>query len=500
MQLSRRILTGSFVKTADAVVHGAVVFLMLPFIVHTLGSRIFGFWAMVSTFIGYYGFFDLGLSIAVSRYVSRAIGKHDLRDMNDTINTALVLFSIIGTVVFLLSVGIAAFCPLFLDNPAEISLFRRVLLIAGLSMALDFPLRVFSGVMSSHFRYDLIYGLSIARVITANLLIYLFLKNGFGILALTAITALAKLGENLVRMQIARRVCPEMRIDPRGFLGSKTRSLFSYSWKAFVAQLADTARFKVDSFVIAGFLNLNMVTVYNVAQRILEYTNELLQSSINVMVPVFSQYEGRNDFESIRAKFMTISKISLSLALFIGASSAFYGQAFIARWMGSEFGQSYHILLILFVPIIIETAQNPSIQLLYGLSKHHYYMVLNVCEGLANLALSIVLVRHYGIYGVALGTAIEIIVAKLFILPVLTCRVIAIDLGRYYRVLGLTAVKLVVPLLAYFLLIRPWIQPAYPVLVALGAGQALIFAPVAYFLVLDRQERRGLRQALGLGE
>jgi len=498
MKLGSRILTGSFVKTADTVVHGGVAFLMLPFIVHTLGPRIFGFWAMVSTFIGYYGFFDLGLSIAVSRYISRAIGQSDDREMNDIVNTALVLFSIIGAAVLLLSVGIAAFCPLFMENPVEIALFRKVLLIAGLSMSLDFPLRVFSGIMTSHFRYDIIYLLSILRVITANLLIYVLLKNGHGILTLTAVTALAKLAENLIRMSITRRMFPRIRIDLHRFHGHKTRSLFSYSWKAFVAQLADTARFKVDSFVIAGFLSLNLVTVYNVAQRILEYTNDLLQSSINVMVPVFSQYEGRNDYANIRAKFMTISKISLALALFIGASTAFYGKAFIARWMGPEFGQSYAILLILFVPIAIETAQNPSIQLMYGLSKHHYYMLLNIGEGVANLVLSITLVHWIGIYGVALGTAIEIVVAKLFILPVLTCRMIAIELRQYYKTMGLSAVKLIVPLLAYFFLVRGLIRPDYALIVALGAGQALVIGPIAFLLILNREERQSLLHALRL--
>ena len=77
---------------------------------------------------------------------------------------------------------------------------------------------------------------------------------------------------------------------------------------------------------------------------------------------------------------------------------------------------SFGLICVLFAAWIIlcsafTTAfmQNPSINLLFGISKHHYYAIANTLEGVINLLLSLILVKYYGIYGVAFGTAIPMI-------------------------------------------------------------------------------------------
>ena len=84
-----------------------------------------------------------------------------------------------------------------------------------------------------------------------------------------------------------------------------------------------------------------------------------------MMSPVFSKYEGRGDIESIRKTFMEVTKISVILAVFCGTSMMIYGGFFIERWMGLNYLDSYNVLVILCIPMIIALSQNPSIGLLY---------------------------------------------------------------------------------------------------------------------------------------
>src|SRR6202008_4912680 len=92
--------------------------------------------------------------------------------------------------------------------------------------------------------------------------------------------------------------------------------------------------------------------------------------------------------------------------------------------------------------------QGPMVGLLYGVSKHKFYAYLNLAEGSINLILSLVLVRHFGMIGVALGTLIPMLVTKLWIQPLYVCHVAGIEFLEYLRksvrTLGLISVSLVI--------------------------------------------------------
>lgn len=88
--------------------------------------------------------------------------------------------------------------------------------------------------------------------------------------------------------------------------------------------------------------------------------------------------------------------------------------------------------------------------------------------------------------GVAMGTALEMMIFKLLIQPVFTCRAIGLSIYRYYvEILLFTALKALVPLLAYFYLVRCYIAVDYRSIALAGIIQALLFATMAYFTLLD---------------
>ena len=139
--------------------------------------------------------------------------------------------------------------------------------------------------------------------------------------------------------------------------------------------------------------------------------------------------------------------------------------------------------------------------MLYGLSRHEYYAKLYACEGALNLILSLIFLKRYGMYGVALGTTVEMILFKLFVQPIYICRVIRLPVRAYLgdMILG-TLAKAAVPLGIYFFLIKSLVLPDYARLGACIAVQTLVFVPAAYFFIISESERAFIRRALRLDE
>lgn len=499
MDIDQKLIKSSILRTASFILQLMVAFFMTPVIIHSLGDRMYGFWTLISTFIGYYGLLDLGLSSAVGRYISQALGKNDLKEMNKVVNTSFFLFTLIGVVVLFISLIAVIFCFYFIKSPEEKSLFRNIIILMGISIAIGFPMRVFAGILTSYLRYDLFTYASVIRLLIATTFIYYLLKIGYGIMAFTIVTFFASLLEYTLILIFSKKTFPQLRISHSLYRKDKVKLLFRYSGKTFIAHLADILRFKVDVFVIVSFLSLNLVTYYAVGARLIEYFTQFIMSSVGFMSPVFSQYEGRGDFDSIRKIFLQVTKISVVLSVFVGTSIIYYGKAFIQRWLGSNFESSYYVAVILCIPYIMALMQNPSIGLLYGISKHHFYAVINICEGIMNLFLSIILVRYYGIYGVALGTAIEMLLFKIFIQPIFICRAINLSLYEYYsKTLFVTTIKTLAPLLFYFYMIKNFLKADYTSIVVAGAVQILLFVPIVFFFILDKKEKQFIKSVAGM--
>ena len=57
----KRLASGSALRVISRVLSGLVAVLLTPFVIRTLGDRLYGFWTLVGVFMRYYGFMDLGL-------------------------------------------------------------------------------------------------------------------------------------------------------------------------------------------------------------------------------------------------------------------------------------------------------------------------------------------------------------------------------------------------------------------------------------------------------
>lgn len=493
MSTAVRVIKSSIFRNVELFVLLAVSFWITPFIVHALGGRMYGLWTLVGAFMGYYNLMNYGVYAAASRYIAKSLGKEDRDEVNRVANTGFFLLSVIGVVTLVATAVSAAACPFFMSDPVEIALFRKILLILGVSTAVGFPLNLFGGILTAEVRHDLIALISIAKALVSNAAIWYLLKEGHGLLAIAAVTAAVNLGQNAAYYVVCRARLSYIRITPFRYEAGQVRAMFDYGWKILAGQVGDILRFQLDSVLIAGFLNAALLTPFSIGIRLIDGFQSLVGATVGMMAPVFSQYEGRGDREGMRAALLKVTRFAALLTSFVGLSLIFYGQAFILRWMGPGFESSYPVTVILSAAFTVYLPMSPGVQLLYGLSKHGSYAALNAAGGILNLLLSVVFIQRFGMYGVVFGTAAEILLLRLTLQPVYICRAVDLSVRDYLfgSIFG-TVLKAAVPLSLYYWLIRSFVLPDYGRLVACVALQTLVFVPSAYFLILADEDRRYL--------
>jgi O-antigen/teichoic acid export membrane protein len=463
---------------------------MMPFIIDKLGDRWYGIWVILGGIAGYYYLLDFGLASAVSRYVALNIAQNDTKNTNVIINTSLVVYSFLSFSILLISVVIVMFAGYFIGNTADLTLIRIVLIIIGIKLSLEFPFKAFVGIIQAHVRYDLLtYSHYCTLALSTGLIVY-FLMQGHGILALAVIGLFSSLISNVLFYSISKYIFPDLTISLQYFKRQRIRELFGYSIWSFVTQIANQLRFRIDSIVLAFLLSTTHVTHYFIGARLVEYFDNLLYRATNMLTPVFTAYYAQNKFEDIRIKLLLLNRINLILGLFGGGLIIILGKAFIQVWMGEKYLDAYPVLVILILAIVVNFVNNPSMSIMYAMSKHQYLAMINIVEGIMNLALSIILIKSYGIIGCALGTAIPLIITRVLVLPVYVRRFTKLSLKKYYFDMLFTALFTICYLGLYYLIVKDFLAtPIYSKIIVVALCSLPLYTATIFFIGFNRSER-----------
>ncbi len=475
-----------------------VGFLLMPFLVHHLGDRIYGYWALVGAILGYYGILDFGIVTAVEWHVAKAIGEKDTTAANRAVSTSFFGFAALGGVVLLVTAVLAGFAHHFIAIPADAALFRTVILITGLGFAIGFPGRAFLGALSAHLRWDLISITNQMALLLRAALIVAVIKAGAGLIALATVSVITDVLAFLTFYFALRRVHDGFRLSLALASLPTLKSLLPYSLFTFIIKMNDQLRLYIDPIVVTAFVGIGAVTHYAIGQRLSLAFRDSMIALLGMLAPWFGRLFGTRDYGAIRKVLEFGTRISVSVATTITCLLLLYGRQFIAAWMGKDYLDAYWVLFFLVSAAFFEVAQFPSMSYLYGVSRHRFLAYLTLVEAALNVALSLHLVRVIGIAGVALGTTIPCLLLRLFIQPVYVCRHAGISLRHYYfGLFGRAVIATLAGVLLPWALLFRWIHaPRLPGLLVLLAAQGLIALLVSCALAFGKQERASLFRSL----
>jgi O-antigen/teichoic acid export membrane protein len=420
MSKIQKLFRGSALNTIALFFNIVILFFLFPFIVDKLGTRLYGLWELVSSLTGYYFLLDFGISTAVSRFIARAIGMKKHNEIISVLSNSVVLFGIMSFISILITTVLIFSISAFVNYELK-GLTQLLIALVGLEFAISLPLRVYQGVLKAYLDFDILSGIEITKVAIRSLLIVIFLNNGYGIIVLAIISVVINIIFHLSILSLAR-IRYNVTLSRYHIAWHKMRELFHFSKHVFFAGLGGVIRFRIDHFIIAGFLGLPFVTVYAVASRIIDFFIKIVQNVTGVLTPIFSMYEGEKNFDSIRNSFVTGVKLSTIISSFIGANLIIYGKFFIENWMGKNFLGAYPVLAILAFALTIALSQVVGIGVLQSVNKHKWFSIIVMIESASNLILTLILVTKFGIVGVAMGTAIPMILTKIFLQPYIVCK------------------------------------------------------------------------------
>jgi O-antigen/teichoic acid export membrane protein len=468
-----------------------VGFMMSPFLVGHLGDSVYGVWVLVGSLVGYLGLLDFGLTPSIVKFVAEYRAREDQNALNRLVTGSIVVYSLMGLASLAFSFTVAFNFNSLFNSPLSYRTAAAVAILAGINLALGFPAAVFIGVVRGYQRYDLDAMITSLMIFARSACFVFFILKGYGIIGLAVTTLTFDTIRLLFLVRWAFKLNPNIRIAREYFDTSQLRRLFGYSVFVFMISCAKQMIFFTDSIVIGMFLSTSSVTAFFIAGRLVSYLRLLVEEMVGVLAPTTSELDARNDLEGIKELLVISTKYMLLIALPVSGVFFIMGDVFISLWMGPQYASSALLLTILTAGYLINLMEMPAYTILLGRGKHSIVAWFTSAQAVANLTLSILLVKRYGLVGVALGTTIPMVASTLVVLVIYFKHYLNLNILEYLRRAVPTPLLMQIPFVFALLVIKRYGAPSS--LPIFFVEIALLFVPygvLAFALCLSREERR----------
>ena len=491
-QLGHQLIRNIFSSWAGYVVSVVIAFVFIPYITSTLGDARYGVWVIIFQTVNYFALMDLGLERALTRYLSKFLGRKDFDAVNRVLNTSTLLYFGIGLIViagvFLTAIFLFQYFRISTPEMAEEG--RKALMVVGVFVGVRFMLAPFGGSLGGFQRYDIVNGLSmVEEIIRFGALIWL-LSQGYGLVALAVAIFAVALARQLVAIIWLKKLFPQVRFSPTTADRATAGMLFRYSSISFGITAAWLVIFGSDSIILGLLASTAAAGIFAPAAQLMLYMRIVVNTVGNPLTPAVSHLEAIGDTEGVRQVYLKGVRYVSSASFFMASGIIIYARPFVHLWLAPEFIESAEVMMILAVGMAVFLPQIIGNSILFGIEQHKFLLRVLLIEAAAKLILSFALIGPYGLLGMALATAIPQVILYSTLYPYLIAKVLGVPFSQFALHSMKGAVIALSSTIPVALVIRALVPPGGWPTFAVNIGLVTLAAVATFMLTSDPADRK----------
>lgn len=495
--------TKSFVRgfastTAQKILTKLIGLGVTPIILSYLNKTEYGIWVIIGSLLGYMGLMNFGITGATTAIVAKSNTLQEAYRINTIVNNAVVLECIVGVLIIAVGLLFSGFFP-HIFNMGDYSSKDAwlVFVMAIIGYGISFPPKTLKGLIRARQMIALSVWLEFGLfIITTSLNLYL-LYLGFGLLALPIGTIVTRLLAYPVYIIFAKRAYPALRFDVSVVSWSEMKGIFSISAFWFIGMIAAMVIYSTDTILIGMFMSPAIVTIYALTFRLSEVLREFIYSINFTLMPAIGQIMGSGDLEKARNVYLRSQPIILSLAVAGAVFIVLFNGTFVKLWVGEEYYGGTVLSLLFGAILFVNVVFHASSLVISADLKVKEVTYIRIVEALINIVLSVLLIRVYGITGVAAATLVAAIFTSFWLVPYITIKHLKISFRSWLRQIGMRiGMMFAICLVLFFICSEIFSLQGFGIVGAVSV-YAIGSVFTIWYIIFDQQTRRVLYARIG---
>jgi O-antigen/teichoic acid export membrane protein len=258
------------------------------------------------------------------------------------------------------------------------------------------------------------------------------LARGGGLIGISAVYVIGTILNEIARVVLAFRVCPELRVSLGRARWSEARGLLAFGAKLSSVDVASIVVAQLTNLLVLSQIGIMTLAVYSRLAALIRHTENIAAKYSQPLTPTASSLQGTGRDGELRDLVVTSTQFAAYLIwpILIGLMVA--GDEILLVWMGPQYDPS-HVLTLMAMASLIPLSQQPIFTILVGLNLHGRFAVVRIVGSVLGFLGSLVALRwlHWDLLGLAaVGLAASNITSLLVTID--TCRQLSIPLREYF--------------------------------------------------------------------
>jgi O-antigen/teichoic acid export membrane protein len=396
-------------------------FIMVPLTIGYLNPTQYGIWITISSIIGWFGFFDIGLGNGLRNKLTEALAKHDVQLAKTYVSTTYFLISLISALVFLVFLFINYFLNwntiLNTQEVSNLDLSLLALFTFGfffLRLVVQLISVVFYANQKPAFNGFIELGGNILSLGVIYLLT-LFTKGSLLYVGITLsfmpVFALG-LGNLIFFKTHFKAIAPSVKCINL----QHTKDLVNLGIQFFILKITAIIIYSTNSFLIAQLFGPAEVTPYHIANKYLGVITMLLSILLIPLWSAFTESYHKNDFEWINRIFKKMlvvwSILAAALLAMVMVSKIVYN-----FWVGDKVVISFTLSLFIAIYLVIQNWNSLLGTLINGVGKIRFQLYMSIFIAVFDIPLCLLFAKYLkmGITGIILGNIVTLLPGSILI-------------------------------------------------------------------------------------
>ena len=463
-------------------------FIIPRFVDRRLGAELLGVWDFGWSLVGYIDLMMLGLVSAVNRFVARHRERNETEELNRCVNSSLVVMAASTLLALGLTVVFVLATPQLLGglSPAAEHQARMMMLLLGISGAVQLPSGIFNGVVTGCARFGLKNVIRSGAHALAVVGMIAVVWQGYGLIALAAVCLAEQILTAVLFAAASFRLCPELTLAARYCRLETVRTLVAFSGKALAASIGRSVLYQTNAILLAWYLGPVALAVFSRQRALVLHGVRFATQFGHAFLPASSVLEARGDRAALASLMIDSARCGLAMALPMVIFLTLLGTPLMEVWMGPAY-VSPAVLVILALGHLFSMAHRGTYAALAGMNRHSVPAFSEVAGALFGVALGVTLMGplKLGMIGAAVSVVVPVTWAGGMMVVREAGRALNVPLGALLWQTSARPLAAAAPFGLCCLMVRLALfdQPLYALLAGGLAGGAVLAATYWYVLL-----------------
>lgn len=489
---SRQIKIGgiiSYFTIAFSIISGLIY---TPWMISIIGQSNFGLFTLATSLVTMVTI-DLGLSSAVTRFISKYRAENDTESIKNFLGITYKLFIALAF-VFLISLTIVYFNvdKIFLKlNADEIDKVKVLLSIAGFYAVVSFPFHPLDGLLVSGERFIFQKSTQLFSKVLNVVLMVIALLMGYGLYSLVVVNAFCGILVIGMKLYYLKKNDPQ-EIAWRNFNRRMTKEIFSFSLWVMVISIAQRLILNITPSVLGITSGSKEIAIFSAAMTIEGYVWTFATVFGGMFLPKVSKmiYGENSNPHAIQELMIKVGRIQFILLAAIVSIFIVVGRDFFLNWLGPNFEKSYLITVFLILPGLITIPQEIASTALIASNKVRYNAMSKIVVAVISISLSYIFSLKLGSLGAGIAIFTGNMIGGVIILNIIYSRVLKINIWEFFKKCQLSMVLPFLLVIFSGLIINSiFIDISWIMLIVIILLLMAIYSISAYFFAINKYEK-----------